>query len=312
MRMRVLAGMLLAVSAFAADKGPGMSNYQVFLLTKQGVTEQDLIARINTNPVEFDVSPEKLAELRRNGVSDSIINAMVARVGRDDEARRPRSAFDSRRERESLRSPKEPTVKTPKERPAYWGMTPGMPELGTTAGVSYGIASEIKDTSIPDVRLSNIALEGAIGINRYFAGVGTFARHGIGGFSGCLNSRDCVDVHGNASELLGGVKYSMSNSSRVTPFVTAQAGALHVSVGADGDLGSFQIGHRTYNIKDGASFSIWTPVSVFGGGGDFHASRNVGAEWRHSSCTSCKPDGSAVPVLVCSTDSAASILSGNE
>lgn len=65
------------------EKTPTMTNDSVVELVEAGFSEGTIIRRIENAPAEFDLSPAKLAELRRRRVSDRIIAAMTAAMGDD-------------------------------------------------------------------------------------------------------------------------------------------------------------------------------------------------------------------------------------
>ena len=60
------------------EKTPTLTNDSVVELVEAGFSEGTIIRRIEQSPAEFDLSPPKLAELRRRRVSDRIIAAMTA------------------------------------------------------------------------------------------------------------------------------------------------------------------------------------------------------------------------------------------
>lgn len=63
------------------EKTPTMTNDSIVELVEAGFSEGTIIRRIENAPAEFDLSPPKLAELRRRRVSDRIIAAMTAAMG---------------------------------------------------------------------------------------------------------------------------------------------------------------------------------------------------------------------------------------
>jgi hypothetical protein len=62
---------------------PTLNNDSIVELVEAGFSEGTIIRRIEGSPVDFDMSPAKLAELRRRRVSDRIIAAMKAALGDD-------------------------------------------------------------------------------------------------------------------------------------------------------------------------------------------------------------------------------------
>jgi len=65
------------------EKTPSLSNDMVVELVEAGFSEGTIIRRIEQSPVAFDLSPEKLADLRRHRVSEKILTAMKAAMGTD-------------------------------------------------------------------------------------------------------------------------------------------------------------------------------------------------------------------------------------
>jgi hypothetical protein len=65
------------------EKTPSLTNDTVVELVEAGFSEGTIIRRIEQSPVAFDLSPEKLAELRRHRVSEKILTAMKAAMGID-------------------------------------------------------------------------------------------------------------------------------------------------------------------------------------------------------------------------------------
>jgi hypothetical protein len=68
------------------EKTPSLTNDGVVQLVDAGFSEGTIIRRIENSPAEFDLSTDKLAELRRRRVTDPIIAAMKAAMG-DEPAR---------------------------------------------------------------------------------------------------------------------------------------------------------------------------------------------------------------------------------
>jgi len=60
------------------ERTPTLTNDSVIQLVEGGFTDGTIIRRIEQSPVEFDLAPEKLAELRRRRVSEAVISAMRA------------------------------------------------------------------------------------------------------------------------------------------------------------------------------------------------------------------------------------------
>ena len=65
------------------EKTPTLTNDSVVELVEAGFSEGTIIRRIEQSPAEFDLSPPKLAELRRRRVSERVIAAMTAAMSDD-------------------------------------------------------------------------------------------------------------------------------------------------------------------------------------------------------------------------------------
>lgn len=65
-----------AAGAPKLERTPTLTNESVIGLVEAGFTDGTIIRRIERSPVEFDLSPEKLSELRRRRVSEPVITAM--------------------------------------------------------------------------------------------------------------------------------------------------------------------------------------------------------------------------------------------
>lgn len=65
------------------EKTPVLDNEGVIRLVEAGFSEGTIIKRIEESPVEFDLSPGKLDELYKKRVTDPIIAAMAAAMGKD-------------------------------------------------------------------------------------------------------------------------------------------------------------------------------------------------------------------------------------
>ena len=81
---RFLLATFLALSVFAGaasaqqSSEPLMTNASVVKLVKAGFKEKTVIAIVSNRPNIFDLEPEQLIQLKRQGVSENIILAMLA------------------------------------------------------------------------------------------------------------------------------------------------------------------------------------------------------------------------------------------
>jgi hypothetical protein len=74
-----LAGLLsLQAQAQQSAEAP-LTNASIIKLVRAGFKEKTVIALVRTRPAQFDLAPDRLIELKRSGVSESIILNMVAR-----------------------------------------------------------------------------------------------------------------------------------------------------------------------------------------------------------------------------------------
>jgi hypothetical protein len=74
-----------AVPSRAQGQGSGaasmtLTNASVVKLVRAGFREKTVIAIIGARPVNFDLTPERLIELKKSGVSERVILAMLART----------------------------------------------------------------------------------------------------------------------------------------------------------------------------------------------------------------------------------------
>ena len=65
------------------EKTPVLNNEGVIRLVEAGFSEGTIIKRIEESPVDFDLSPGKLDELYKKRVTDQIVAAMAAAMGKD-------------------------------------------------------------------------------------------------------------------------------------------------------------------------------------------------------------------------------------
>jgi hypothetical protein len=84
MRLRLISfalGLLLVASSAARAQSAEepLTNASVVKLARAGFKEKTIIAIIGARPVKFDLSPERLIELKKSGVTEHVILAMIAR-----------------------------------------------------------------------------------------------------------------------------------------------------------------------------------------------------------------------------------------
>ena len=69
-------------AAAKLEKTPTLTNEGVIRLVEAGFSEGTIIKRIEESPVDFDLSPGKVVELQKKRVTDAIIAAMNAAMGK--------------------------------------------------------------------------------------------------------------------------------------------------------------------------------------------------------------------------------------
>lgn len=72
-------------SSVKLEKTKSLTNESIVELVEAGFTEGTIIRRIEQSPVEFDLAPAKLEDLRKRRVSDKIVAAMKAAMGDEKE-----------------------------------------------------------------------------------------------------------------------------------------------------------------------------------------------------------------------------------
>jgi hypothetical protein len=65
------------------EKTPSLTNASIMELVEAGFSEGTIIRRIEQSPVDFDLSPTHLDELRKHRVSEKILSAMRIATGED-------------------------------------------------------------------------------------------------------------------------------------------------------------------------------------------------------------------------------------
>jgi hypothetical protein len=69
--------------AVKLEKTPTLNNDSIIKLVDAGFSEGTIVKRIEDSPSDFDLSPPKLAELRKHRVSESVITAMTVAMSDD-------------------------------------------------------------------------------------------------------------------------------------------------------------------------------------------------------------------------------------
>lgn len=71
------------------EKTAPLTNDSIIELVEAGFSEGTIVRRIEQSPVDFDLSPAKIAELRKHRVGNKIIAAMGAAMGDDSNGGKP-------------------------------------------------------------------------------------------------------------------------------------------------------------------------------------------------------------------------------
>src|ERR671921_194625 len=84
MKTRLICLLLVFAAAAATARAQAqapttLTNASVVKLVRAGFREKTVIAIINARPVSFDLSPDRLIELKKGGVPERVILAMLAR-----------------------------------------------------------------------------------------------------------------------------------------------------------------------------------------------------------------------------------------
>src|SRR5439155_21088988 len=113
---RSLLALLLIVTGVAAQqKNPALTNDDILKMVKGGLQETTVLNAMAANETDFDVSAKALLDLKQAGISDKIIDAMLAAEAKKRNAASPA-----------------PTSVPPASQPAQ-GATPTGPQDGPTA-----------------------------------------------------------------------------------------------------------------------------------------------------------------------------------
>jgi hypothetical protein len=81
--VRIIRPPAEAGGAAKLERTPTLTNDSVVELVEAGFSEGTIVRRIEQSPVEFDLSPAKLGELRKRRVGEPVIHAMRAAMGED-------------------------------------------------------------------------------------------------------------------------------------------------------------------------------------------------------------------------------------
>src|SRR5687767_9367722 len=74
-----LIGSLLAILAYGQAAEPLLRNRDISELLKANVPERVILAKIRTSDADFDTSADAIIALHRNGATEAILDAMLAK-----------------------------------------------------------------------------------------------------------------------------------------------------------------------------------------------------------------------------------------
>lgn len=82
LRLSLLAAVLLCAPATAsAQEAKSLTNADVVAMLKAGLPEATVILAIQKGPTNFDTSPQALIQLKNQGVSPKVMDAMIQPAG---------------------------------------------------------------------------------------------------------------------------------------------------------------------------------------------------------------------------------------
>jgi|SRR5579872_1044734 len=85
MKTALCISLLITISAMmvAQEAQRPLTNADVSNMTKSGMSEQTIVLAIQTGQAKFDTTPDALIALKKEGVSDQVLNAMLASTASD-------------------------------------------------------------------------------------------------------------------------------------------------------------------------------------------------------------------------------------
>src|SRR5258708_35111984 len=76
-----LVAVLAGASVIAQQKPEALTNASIIKLVRAGFKDKTVIAIIHSRTNRFDLGPDRLIELKHNGVSENVILAMLSQDG---------------------------------------------------------------------------------------------------------------------------------------------------------------------------------------------------------------------------------------
>jgi len=83
----LLSLVLVSFCAFSQTKPDTLRNETIIKFTQSKFADNVIINKINTSPIKFDVSTDGLISLKKNNVSDPVINLMIEKQSKIDQAK---------------------------------------------------------------------------------------------------------------------------------------------------------------------------------------------------------------------------------
>lgn len=91
----LMLALLVTRLAMGQAVPPEITNSDVVSMTKAGIGEQTIILAIQRGPVKFDAAPQALIALKAGGVSDLVLNAILASVNSKGQKSPEAPSFDA-------------------------------------------------------------------------------------------------------------------------------------------------------------------------------------------------------------------------
>lgn len=245
-----------------------LTNELVIEMVQARVPASLILARIQDSDPQFRVEPVDLIVLTKAGVSEEIVQAMNRRMAGPARSADPPVAVANP-------TPAIPPYSSP-EPPVGRYVTPvseasdddgnldlGRVELGIGGGISAG--SDRPGRAVAPTLAAGVG----VGLHRNIALIGNYSYQMAGPeqFINCALGRctfTAIDI--NFHEFTGGVRASIPNSTRFTPWFSGSAGMLRATAGT-----------RVFGVGVSASESVFV-----GGGGfgfDIKLARNIGIQY---------------------------------
>src|SRR5574338_159261 len=138
----LLAGAAFGVKAQSKQEGP-MTNAEVIKLVKAGFKEKTVVLIIASRIPNFDLSSDRMIQLKRAGVSENIIVAMLARQeGTDVAVDDSSSSWGDEPFFNSKLDPKDGSTRNSYGSTSIFGSSSGSRQKTTSRGVSLSVSCD--------------------------------------------------------------------------------------------------------------------------------------------------------------------------